>query len=195
VDVSFFQPNGRRPTDALTQGPRLLFLGRIEPRNGLGTLLTAMPAILAQYPRARLFVAGDGPWRRFYEWRARRLGESVRFVGQVLAERPEYYGSADLYLCPTRIASFGVTLLEAMACGTPMVVADNAGYRWLIADGAEAVLLPRDHAPVWAATVIELLADPARRRRMSQAGLAKAIRFAWPVVAKQELAVYEAVAR
>ncbi|OLC03373.1 MAG: hypothetical protein AUH46_05535, partial [Gemmatimonadetes bacterium 13_1_40CM_70_15] len=107
VDVSFFQPNGRRPTDALTQGPRLLFLGRIEPRNGLGTLLRAMPAILASFPRARLFVAGDGPWRRFYEWRARRLGESVRFVGQVLAERPEYYGSADLYLCPTRIASFG----------------------------------------------------------------------------------------
>ena len=77
VDMSFFQPNGRRPTDALTQGPRLLFLGRIEPRNGLGTLLRAMPAILARFPRARLFVAGDGPWRRFYEWRAQRLGAKI----------------------------------------------------------------------------------------------------------------------
>src|SRR5205085_10275846 len=70
VDTSFFKPNGRRPTDALTDHPRLLFLGRIEPRNGLGTLLEAMPRILARYPGAVLTVAGDGPWRRYYERRA-----------------------------------------------------------------------------------------------------------------------------
>src|SRR5437763_172499 len=63
VDTTFFKPNGRRPTDALTDHPRLLFLGRIEPRNGLGTLLEAMPRILARYPRAVLTVAGDGAWR------------------------------------------------------------------------------------------------------------------------------------
>ncbi|HEX4573831.1 MAG TPA: glycosyltransferase family 4 protein, partial [Gemmatimonadales bacterium] len=114
VDTSFFQPNGRRPTDALRERPRLLFLGRIEPRNGLGTLLDAMPRILARYPNALLTVAGDGPWRSYYERRARELGASVRFVGQVFEDRPAYYGSADLYLCPTTIASFGVTLLEAM---------------------------------------------------------------------------------
>src|SRR5213078_3517879 len=121
VDTTFFKPNGRGPTDALTDHPRLLFLGRIEPRNGLGTLLEAMPRILARYPRAVLTVAGDGPWRRYYERRTRAEGlrASVRFAGQVFEDRPAYYGSADLYLCPTTIASFGVTLLEAMACGTP----------------------------------------------------------------------------
>src|SRR5207245_1924281 len=82
---------------------------------------------LARYPNAVLTVAGDGPWRGYYERRARWLGASVRFVGQVFEERPEYYASADLYLCPTTIASFGVTLLEAMACGTPMIVSDNLG--------------------------------------------------------------------
>src|SRR2546430_17412785 len=98
-------------SDALTEGPRLLFLGRIEPRSGLGTALAALPRILARYPNAVLTVAGDGPWRGYYERRARSLGASVRFVGQVFEERPEYYASADLYLCPTTIASFGVTLL------------------------------------------------------------------------------------
>src|SRR5712691_1760263 len=150
VDTSFFKPNGRRPTDALTDHPRLLFLGRIEPRNGLGTLLDAMPRILARYPGTVLTVAGDGPWRGYYERRARELGASVRFAGQVFADRPAYYASADLYLCPTTIASFGVTLLEAMACGTPMIVSDNLGFRSVVNGGAEALLVPKDDPAAWA---------------------------------------------
>ncbi len=195
VDVGYFQPNGRRPIDALTRGPRLLFLGRIEPRNGLGTVLAAMPGILARYPRAQLVVAGDGPWRRYYERRARSLGASVEFVGQVFSERPDLYGSADLYLCPTTRASFGVTLLEAMACGTPMVVSDNVGFRAVIDGGAEAVIVPRNDPALWAQTAIALIGDPERRWAMEQAGLAKVGRFAWPGVARRELEVYERVTR
>ena len=179
--------------DALTDHPRLLFLGRIEPRNGLGTLLDAMPRILARFPGAVLTVVGDGPWRRYYERRARELGASVRFVGQVFGDRPAYYAAADLYLCPTTIASFGVTLLEAMACGTPMIVSDNLGFRWVIDGGAEAVIVPKDDPAAWAGKVVELIADPERRRAMGEAGRAKAARFAWPRIARRELAVYERV--
>jgi phosphatidylinositol alpha-mannosyltransferase len=195
VDTTFFRPNGHRPADALTGNPRLLFLGRIEPRNGLGTLLDAMPRILARYPGAVLTVAGDGPWRRYYARRARggELGTSVRFVGQVFDDRPAYYGSADLYLCPTTIASFGVTLLEAMACGAPMIVSDNLGFRSVIDGGDEAVVIPKDDPMTWADTIIALLGDPERRAAMGRAGVAKAARFAWPRVARQELAVYERV--
>src|SRR2546427_437813 len=153
-DTSFFHPNGRRPTDALTDRPRLLFLVRIEPRTGLGTLLDPMPHILARYPRALLTVAGDGPWRGYYERRGRELGASVRFVGKVFEDRPDHYGSADLYLCPTHIASFGVTLLEAMACGTPMVVADNHGYRSVVDGGAEALIVSKDDPKIWAESAI-----------------------------------------
>ncbi|HET7295534.1 MAG TPA: glycosyltransferase family 4 protein [Gemmatimonadales bacterium] len=193
VDTGFFRPNGRRPVDGRTDDPRLLFLGRIEPRNGLGTLLDAMPRILARYPRAVLTVAGDGPWRNYYERRARELGPSVRFAGQVFADRPAYYGSADLYLCPTTIASFGVTLLEAMACGTPMIVSDNLGFRSVVDGGAEAVLIPKDDPARWAETTIALLDDPERRVAMGRAGRAKAAQFAWPRIARAELAVYERV--
>ncbi len=195
VDTDFFQPNGRRPGDALATGPRLLFLGRIEPRNGLGLVLDAMPRILEHFPNTRLTVAGDGPWAGHYRRRARPLGASVEFAGEVFADRPWYYGSADLYLAPTRIASFGVTLLEAMACGTPMILADNHGYRAVVDDGTEAVLLPPDNAAAWADTAIGLLADPARRAAMSEAGCAKAAEFAWPIVAQRELEVYERVTR
>src|SRR2546430_13921387 len=165
VDTSFFRPNGGsgRPTAALTEHPRLLFLGRIEPRNGLGTLLDAMPRILARFPGAVLTVVGDGPWRRYYERRAQSgaLGTSVRFVGQVFDDRPAYYGSADLYLCPTTIASFGVTLLEAMACGTPMIVSDNLGFRSVIDGGEEAGIIPKDDPAARGGTTNPPLGGPA----------------------------------
>ena len=195
VDVSFFQPNGRRPEHALADRPRLLFLARLEPRNGLGTLLRAMPHILARYPTAELRVAGDGPWRRYYERQAAPLGASVRFLGRVFEDRPALYGSADLYLCPTTRASFGVTLLEAMACGTPMVLADNVGFRSVVSDRAEAVFLPGDDPIAWAETAIALIGDPERRRSMSAAGLAKAATFSWPRITDRVLGVYERIAQ
>jgi phosphatidyl-myo-inositol alpha-mannosyltransferase len=193
VDVTQFHPNGRGPADALVRGPRLLFLARLEPRNGLSTVLDAMPRILRRFPAAQLLVAGDGPWRGYYEGRARELGSSVRFIGRVLDDRPLHYGSADLYLCPTTRASFGVTLLEAMACGTPLIVSDNVGFRSVLQDGAEAVIVSQDDPATWAQTAIELLEDPARRDAMSRAGLAKVAGFAWPRIVDQTVAVYQRV--
>ena len=197
VDTTFFQPNGRRPIDALRRGPRLLFLGRLEPRNGLNVLLEAMPLILRRFPNAALTVAGDGPWRGYYERRARGLGLGangrVRFVGRVFHERPLVYAAADLYLCPTTRASFGVTLLESMACGTPMVLADNVGFRSVVREGREAVFLSDQRPEVWADTVTGLVADVERRAAMQRAGLDRAAEFAWPIVARRELEVYERV--
>jgi phosphatidylinositol alpha-mannosyltransferase len=195
VDLTAFRPDGRLPQDALRRGPRLLFLGRLEPRNGLELVLAAMPRILARFPTATLTVAGDGPWRRIYERGARRagVGTAVRFLGAVFAERRDLYATADLYLCPTERASFGVTLLEAMACGTPLVLRDNPGFRAVVQEGREAVFVPGRDTAAWADTVIGLVEDVDRRRTMGEAGLACAARFAWPVVARRELDVYERV--
>lgn len=192
VDLSHFQATGRRPPGPGTFAPKLLFLHRLEPRNHLGTLLDAMPGVLARFPAAQLAVAGDGPWRGYYERQAAPLGSAVRFLGRI-ADRPAEYRSADLYLCPTTQGSFGITLLEAMACGTPMVVADSPGFRALVNGGREAVTLPHDNPAQWSQAIVELLGDPGRRRAMSAAGVAKAARYAWPSVAEQVLAVYRGV--
>jgi phosphatidylinositol alpha-mannosyltransferase len=194
VDLNYFQPNGYHPPGA-GRGPELLFLARLEPRNGLSTALDAMPRILRRFPAARLVVAGDGPWRNYYERRARPLGDRVRFLGRVFGDRPAHYGSADLYLCPTTRASFGVTLLEAMACGTPLVLADNVGFRSVVQDGVDAAIVSDPDPAAWAATAIALLEDPARRAAMRRAGLATVSRYAWPRIADQTLAVYERVTR
>jgi phosphatidyl-myo-inositol alpha-mannosyltransferase len=194
VDTEYFNAIGRATPTLPPPGPNLLFFHRLEPRNHLTTLLRAMPKILAQLPEARLIVAGDGPWRRLYEREARPLGASVEFLGRI-EDRVERYRAADLYLCPTMRGSFGITLLEAMACGAPMVLADNPGFRSVMGDSDAAVMLPHDDAAAWAQAVIELIRDPARRQAMSTAGLARVQRFAWPRVTDEVLNVYERVLR
>ncbi len=198
VNTDFFRTDVRREARASApdfswREPALLFLGRLDPRNGLDTVLAAMPRILERRPGARLTVAGDGPLRRVYERLARPLGTAVRFVGPVNGDRPEHYGRADLYLCPTTKASFGITLLEAMACGTPMVVSDIIGFRELVDGGTEAVLVPKDRPAAWADTVLELLADPARLEEMGAAGRRKAEAYAWPHIAERVMGVYRRV--
>jgi phosphatidylinositol alpha-mannosyltransferase len=194
VDRTYFHPVGRRLFGCDGEGPRLLFLHRLEPRNHLETLLAAMPGVLREYPTAQLVVAGDGAWRPYYEARAVGLEASVRFLGRI-DDRPVQYRAADLYLCPTTRGSFGISLLEAMACGTPMIVADSPGFRALVAGGAEAKLLPHDDPDAWAEWIVALMKDPARRQRMSEAGVAKSARYGWPEVAGQVLKVYERVVR
>jgi phosphatidyl-myo-inositol alpha-mannosyltransferase len=188
VDMTHFHPDGRGPVGAPEAGLRLLYLHRLEPRNHLRTLLGALPAIVARHPGTVLTIAGDGPWRRHYQRLARPLGGSVRFVGRV-EDRPRYYRDADLYLCPTMRAAFGVTLLEAMACGTPMVVADNPGFR-AVAGGGEAVIVPHDQPAAWAEAVMALARDVRRRSVMGALGMATAARYAWPLVAERILQVY-----
>jgi phosphatidylinositol alpha-mannosyltransferase len=192
VDTAFFHPGRTRCNG---DNPHLLFLGRLDPRNGLETVLEAMPAVLDRHPDAVLTVAGDGPLRPIYERLARPVADRVRFIGRVNGNRPEVYGSADLYLCPTTKASFGITLLEAMACGTPLVVSDITGFRELVDGGTEAALVPKSDARAWADATLELLDDPDRRRAMSAAGLAKAQQYAWPRVAEQVMAVYRRIQR
>ncbi len=187
--AAFFHPNGARTQD---RPPRLLWLGRIEPRNDLATVLAAMPRIVSRYPGAELTVVGDGPWRGRLERAARPLGPAVRFVGYAGAERPAYYAGADVYLCPTTRASFGVTLLEAMACGTPLVVSNIPAFRDLAGEGG-AVFAPCGDAAAWAAAVNGLLDDAPRRNAMGRAGRAVAERYAWPVVAQRVLDVYRRV--
>lgn len=195
VNTDFFRPDARSDDYRFGEGPQLLFLGRLDPRNGLDTALAAMAHVREMRPDARLTIVGDGPLRGHYHRLAEPVKDVVRFVGSANGDRPMRYASADVYLCPTTKASFGITLLEAMASGVPQAVSDVTGFRELVDGGAEATLVPMADPVAWAKTAVELLNDPARRQAMGAAGRAKSLTYSWPVVAERVMQVYERVSR
>jgi phosphatidylinositol alpha-mannosyltransferase len=186
VDVRTFSPDVPRLARFGPEKRTLLFLGRFDPRNGLGFMLRAFAQIRRRVPDVRLIVVGTGPLEVAYrKMVADGLADDVHFEGPALLERPSYYATADIFCSTISKASFGITLLEAMASGVPIVATDNVGYRDLLGS-EEAMLVPHD-VDLFADAVVRLLADDRLRTEMGAAGRKKAIRYAWPAVVSQLL--------
>ena len=116
------------------------------------------------------------------------------FVGAVpQADLPSYYASADVFCAPsTGGESFGIVLAEAMAVGLPVVCSDIGGYRDVVHDGADGLLVPPRDPEALAEALAGLLDNPARLAAMGEAAAAAARRYAWEVVAAQVTEVYRA---
>jgi phosphatidylinositol alpha-mannosyltransferase len=192
IDTDMFSPDVPVPAAIDPAVPTILFLGRFDPRNGLTTLIESFRKVRAAGRRARLVVVGDGPLRGHYERVAARDPDII-FVGSVLRERPQYYAHSQIYACPTTKASFGITLLEAMACETPIVCSDILGFRDVVEDGREALMVPCGDRDELASALIRLLDDPALSERLGQTGRMRAMSYGWPAVTSMVFDVYARV--
>ena len=175
--------------------PTVAFLGRLdEPRKGLDVLIRAIPAILDQVPGTRFLVAGRGDGA-VGETRERLGGRasSVEFLGGVSdADKAALLASADLYVAPqTGGESFGIVLVEAMSAGAAVVASDLGAFQRVLDDGAAGALFRNGDPADLAATVLALLADPARRDAYRAHAAQWVQRFDWSGVTEQVLAVYE----
>jgi phosphatidyl-myo-inositol alpha-mannosyltransferase len=160
----------------------VLFLGRIEKRKGLKHLLRAIPLVREHVPNTRFIIAGDGPLRPGFQRFVDHAGwPDVVFAGRVAdAELPSYYASADVFCAPnTGNESQGIVLLEALAAGTPTVASDIPGYRTVIRDGIDGLLVPpADHEQLaWA--ICHLLDSPTERLRLRNLGRLRAEIYSW----------------
>jgi glycosyltransferase involved in cell wall biosynthesis len=168
--------------------PRILFVGRFDPRNALDTLLQAARILRDEGRDFVLQVVGDGPLRPVYHRTARHLGiaDRVEWLGLLDKERPRLYREATVFAAPCVLASFGVVLVEAMASGTPIVCADNLGFRQVIRDGAPGRFVARGDAAELAAGIGDLLDDAALRADWAARGRAIAIeRYSWEGVSRR----------
>ena len=192
VDVDLYHPLGpdrARPDDP----PRILFMGRFDPRNGLDTMLEATRILTDQGREFTLQVVGDGPMRPVYHRQARSLGvwDRIQWLGLLDKERPALYREATVFASPCVLASFGVVLLEAMASGTPVVCADNIGFRQVIRDGVPGRFVAPHDAAELAAGIGAVLDDAELRRDWGARGREAVVRrYSWPEVARQVEAVY-----
>jgi phosphatidylinositol alpha-mannosyltransferase len=192
IDTDVFTPDAPVPIGFPTSVPTVLFLGRFDPRNGLSTLIEAFRRVKGARRDAKLVVVGDGPLRARYVRQA--AGDpAIRFAGAVLGARPGYYAHSTVYACPTTKASFGITLLEAMACETPVVCSDILGFRDVVVDGREALMTPKGDVRALADALVRVLEDPALARRLGTTGREQALGYSWARVTSQVLGVYQSV--
>jgi phosphatidyl-myo-inositol alpha-mannosyltransferase len=186
VDLSAARPDPARPNDEL----QILFVGRAEERKGLPVLLRAFEALRAAGVEARLTVAGATS----EEVQPLLLEpEGVEVAGRVSEEEKwRLLGETDVLCAPSLGGeSFGMVLTEAFASGTPVVASDIAGYRDVVRDGVDGMLVPMGDAVELGEALHGLAFDPDRRSRMAAAAREGAERFAWPRVAAEVVAVYE----
>lgn len=192
IDVDMFRPGLPAPAGVRTDVPVILFLGRFDPRNGLPLLIDAFKKVRTKRRPAQLVVVGDGPLRSHYRQLA---GDDpdIFFAGAVLDGRPAYYANSSVYACPTDRASFGITLLEAMACRTPVVCSDIAGFRDVVRHDREALMFPAGDVGCLADTLVEVIDDDVLRERLGTVGREHAMQYSWPSVTSRVLDVYRSV--
>jgi glycosyltransferase involved in cell wall biosynthesis len=187
VDSSRFQPVeiGKLPESAL-------FVGRLDGRKGFAFLLQAWRLVVAKRPAARLYVIGEGPLRKQAEREIAKqgLGGTVAFLGRVSEERlVEWYNAVTCVVVPSVFEGFGLTALEAVFCGTPVVATNSEGLRDVVVDGKDGRLAPYGDAPAFAEALTEALIGrgrlPPSRIKAAQA------QYDWSVVAPRFLDVYE----
>ncbi len=194
IDTERFYQDG--PTRVgFTDGKlNILFVGRLEKRKGLGHLLRACALVNREFNNFRLIIVGPGTrLRPGYQELARNLQlDNVIFTDFVSnAELPEYYRTADIFCAPaTGGESFGIILLEAMACGKPVIASNIDGYASVLKHNEEGLLVPAGDEEALAQALLSLLKDSSLRQQMGARGKLNAEKYSWANIAQQVIDYY-----
>jgi len=173
----------------------ILFVGTLEPRKNVVRLLEAYALLKRQGISHKLVVAGGKGWMYepiFEAVERLGLGSDVLFPGFVpRQELPLWYNGADVFVYPSLYEGFGLGPLEAMACGTPVVVSDRASLPEVVGDAG--VTVSPDDAPALAEAMGAILSDAALATRLRERGLRRAGEFTWERTAQATVRAYESV--
>ena len=186
-------PAAVRPAPLPRAVPHLLCLGRLERQKGFDVAITALAAVRARFPAARMTIAGDGAERASLERLAAALGlaDAVRFTGWVAPDDvPHLINAHTLVVMPSRYEPFGLVALQAAQMGRPLVASRIPGLSELVRDGDTGVLCAMDDAPAFAAAIVSLIEHPeeaARRGERAAAHMQTAFRWDDHVAAYETL--------
>ena len=196
VDTSLFHPKhatGLR--DDFEAEYLILSVGRLVEKKGVKYLIMAMKDVIKEFPNAKLIICGAGPEEENLENLTKKLNlkENVIFVGYIKnSDLPKYYTSSDIFILPSikvkggDTEGLGVVLLEAMACGTPVIGSNTGGITDIIKHGESGFLVkPKDPEDI-AEKIIVLLSNKELQQKFSEEGL-KIVRerFSWNVIVKK----------
>lgn len=185
VDTAVFHPAADRATlrHELGLDPEAVLIGcfgRVRAQKGVDLLVEAALQVLPRHPRAQLLFSGRiTPDNRGFadaliaRANAAGLGDRIRFLGEIPWDRVvRLYRALDLFAAPARWEGFGLTPLEAMASGVPVIAARVGAYETLIRDGETGTLIPRDDAGALAEALDRWLSDDIAREAAGRAARA-----------------------
>src|SRR5213595_3022060 len=182
LDTELFHPARREPAffekfGALNGEVRLLYVGRISREKDLDLLAAAYRRLRDEGLRVQLFIVGHGPYS---EALAKSLPEAF-FTGYLTGnELATAYASADIFVFPSTTDTFGNVILEAQACGLPVVVSDSGGPKELVQDKGNGLITKSHDVEDFARAIRALVTNPALRERMGRSARQSVIDRSWP---------------
>ena len=182
LDTELFHPARREPEFFEKFGEhngeiRLLYVGRISREKDLDLLAAAYRRLRDEGLPVQLFVVGHGPYSEAF---AKSLPEAI-FMGYLTGnELAAAYASADIFVFPSTTDTFGNVILEAQACGLPVVVSDSGGPKELVQDTANGLITKSHDEEDFARAIRALVTNPALRERMGKSARNSVIDRSWP---------------
>lgn len=213
VDTTFFSPRGdpqelrqalgmARADEAL-----VLALGRLDPRKGFPYLVAAAPEVIRRVEaaghKARFFISAGGgePLTEEESAERARIEQGIAATGRPdcftlvskldLSRVPEYYSAADVFVAPSPYEPFGLVVIEAMACGAPVIATNQGGPPEIISEGKDGYLVHPSDTTLLADRIATLLLDDAERARFRFRAREKAVStYSWEAIARRIFALY-----
>ncbi len=179
VDLEFYSPDAREPRYS---EPTLLYLGRLKRYKRIDLIIRALALLRERGIPARLVVAGRGDFEPELRGLVASLGlgDAVEMPGFVSDEaKRQYFRKAWVHVLTSPKEGWGITNLEAAACGTPTVASDSPGLRDSVVDGETGFLVPHGDVGALADRLQEILLDAEVRHRLGQQARSFAERFSW----------------
>jgi D-inositol-3-phosphate glycosyltransferase len=204
VDHTVFHPGNRdeaRRALGLEDEAVMLYVGRIQPLKGLDLVIDAVADLVSRIDRSLTFLvaggssgpAGHAELERLAKLAADRgVQDVVRFIGpQPHRILPLYYRAADVAVVCSHSESFGLSALEAHACGTPVVATAVGGLSYVVDEGRSGSLVDSRDPRVFSERLLDVLKDATDRGEMREHALHSAARFSWDTTARELVELYE----
>lgn len=188
VDLKLFNPTAK------TETPSILYVGRIKQYKSIDTLVKAINIVFKQVKEIKLNIAGFGEDQKRLQKIVESLNiqKNVSFLGKVTEEeKVKLMAESWIFVYPSTFEGWGISAIEASACGTPVIASDVAGLRDSVQDGFSGFLVPVKNSEIFASTIMKLIVNTKLRRKLSANSLYWASNFDWNNSSKEFMSCIE----